>query len=76
MTKSKNHRTQNLYEAAYLYAKGFKLNGKDDEGQKTIIFLEGEGVHEEAMKYYNGGTIEAKAYTDSYRTIKDYIFER
>jgi hypothetical protein len=76
MTKSKYHTTQNLYEAAFLYAKGFKLTEKEDSGHKVTLFFEGDGVEDAASRYYNGGLINAKRYTDAYRTIKDYIFKR
>lgn len=68
--------TQNLYEGAYLLCKGFKLAGKRREGAKVIVLFSGEGAREEALKFYNGGKVGAKALTDAYRTLKDYIFER
>ena len=76
MSRSNYHTTQNLYEASYLLAKGFKLTGKDAQESKTTLFFEGEGVEQEALRYYNGGSVKAKAYSDAYRTLKDYIFER
>jgi len=76
MTKIKHHASQNLYECAYLLAKGFKLNGKEETGQKVTIFLEGDGIADEVLRYYNGGLVSAKKFTDAYRTLKDYVFER
>ena len=73
---SNYHTTQNLYEAAFLYAKGFKLTGKDESGGKATLFFEGENVSEAAVKFYNGAVVKAKAFADSYRTLKDFIFER
>ena len=67
---------QNLYEGAYLLAKGFKLVGKKKDGSKIVVFFEGPEIHAQAMGYYNGARIEAKKYSDSYRTLKDYIFEK
>ncbi len=76
MTNSDVYGTQNLYEAAFCLTKGFKLAGKNNQGKKTIIYFEGRNVQEEAIKFYNGAKVEAKALTDAYRTLKDYIFER
>ncbi len=76
MPESNLYATQNLYEAAFCLCKGFKLAGKRQQGNKVIVLFEGADVREEALKYYNGAKVEAKAYSDSYRTLKDYIFER
>lgn len=73
---SKDYSTQNLYEAAYLLAKGFELAGKQKQTFKTLLVFKGAGVSEEATHFYNGALIKAKAYSDAYRTLKDYIFER
>lgn len=72
-----NYKTQNLYEASYLLAKGFSLAGKERAGNKvTILFKDNEKIKEEAMNFYNGAKVGAKEYSDSYRTLKDYVFER
>ncbi len=72
-----SHRTQNLYEASYLLAKGFNLAGKEKAGSKIILLFEYKPeISEAAMGFYNGGKIEAKKFSDSYRTLKDFIFER
>ena len=68
--------TQNLYEAAYLLATGFKLAGKTGDGRKVIVGFTGKGVKDAAMKYYNNGKVSAKKYSDAYRTLKDYVFEK
>lgn len=68
--------TQNLYEAAYCLTRGMKLRGKERNGSKVTIFLEGKDAHTEAMKFYNGAKVEAKGYSDNYRTLKDFVFER
>ena len=73
--KSDKHITHNLYEAAYLMAKGFDLVGKTQEGRKVVVGFSGEGVQKASLDFYNGGKIGAKAYSDSYRTLKDYVFE-
>ena len=71
-----HHKLQNLYEAAFLHAKGFHLMGKEPSEGKVSLFFAGEGVKEAALEFYNSGTVEAKKLCDSYRTLKDYIFER
>lgn len=68
--------TQNLYEGAFCLCRGFKLAGKKRNGNKVTILFEGEGVREEALKFYNGAKVEAKALMDAYRTLKDFVFER
>ena len=71
------YKTQSLYEGAFLMAKGFSLAGKEKPGSKiTILFEYTPEISEKAMEFYNGGKVEAKKYTDCYRTLKDYIFER
>ena len=71
------YKTQNLYEASYLLAKGFNLAGKEKVGSKVVLLFEYKSeISEAAMRFYNGGKIEAKKFSDSYRTLKDFIFER
>ena len=70
-------RVSNLYEASFLMAKGFSIAGKEQEGRKTVIlFSDKPKIRQESMNYYNGGSIKAKDYSDSYRTIKDFIFDK
>jgi len=72
-----NFSTQSLYEASYLMAKGFSLAGKDTSSQKvTILFKREPNIEEEVVKFYNGARIEAKKFSDAYRTIKDFVFTR
>jgi len=70
------YETQSLYEASYLLAKGFKLSGENQNGSKKTIIIEGDGVEEEALCFYNGALISAKKLTDSYRTLKDFVFQK
>jgi len=49
------------------------LIGKDKQTRKVSLIFEGSNVVEEAARFYNGALIKAKAYSDSYRTLKDYI---
>lgn len=76
MNQSNRVETQNLYQAAYCLAQGLKLSGKLREGKKMSVIFEGPKAQETALKFYNGGRIEAKVLTDAYRTLKDYVFER
>lgn len=73
---NKEYSTQNLYEAAYLLSKGFKLIGKEKQAKKFALHFEGAEATVEAARFYNGATVKAKAYSEAYRTLKDYVFER
>ena len=69
--------TQNLYEAAYLMAKGCNISGKDSSNKKiTLFFDDKDAVEKMSFDFYNGGEIPARKYSDSYRTLKDYVFMR
>lgn len=68
--------TQNLYQGAYCLCRGFSLIGKASKGTKVFVIFKGENIQKEAMKFYNGAKVDAKALTDAYRTLKDYIFEK
>ena len=75
---SEFYKTQNLYEASFLLTKGYKLAGKEKEDRKvTLLFKEDNNkkTQEAAMEFYNNGKIEAKKCFDSYRTLKDFVFE-
>ena len=76
MTNAQSYATQNLYEGSFLLCRGFRLSGKRKDGKKVLVFFQGEGVQDEALKFYNGGKVEAKAYADAYRSLKDFVFER
>jgi hypothetical protein len=74
--KPVQHRTANLYEASFLIARGFQINGVDrDNGRKAIFRLEGVQIEDAVRDYYNGGKVSGKAMTDAYRMLKDRIFE-
>lgn len=68
--------TQNLFQAAYCLAQGFKVKGTRRENLRVAVILEGQNIQQEALKYYNGGKVEALAYSNAYRTLKDMVFER
>ena len=74
-TKS-NYGTSNIYEAAFLLAKGFSLCNKiNNEGKITVFFENEEESKKAGLEFYNDATIEARKFADSFRTIKDYIFD-
>lgn len=69
--------TQSLYESSYLMAEGYDLAGKTKDGNKmSIYFKPSASINEAAIRFYNGGKVEAKKLCDSYRTLKDYIFTK
>lgn len=68
--------TQNLYLGSFCLCQGLKLAGKLIDGKKASIVFEGEAAEKKAMAFYNGARVEAKAYSDAYRSLKDYVFER
>lgn len=73
-TKS-NYGTSNIYEAAFLLAKGFALCNKINNEGKSIIIFEGEEAKKAGLEFYNNAEIGAKSFADAFRTIKDFIFE-
>ncbi len=70
--------TQNLYEAAFLFARGFALAGVDrkDLRKVALVFKPALTLHESVLEFYNGGTIGALDYADAYRSLKDLVFQR
>lgn len=70
------HATQSLYEAAYLMSKKFDLSGKHQDGNKVVLGFSGKGVKQASLDFYNGGEVSAREYSDNYRTLKDYVFQR
>lgn len=75
---SKNYSTQSLYEASFLLAKGFELTSKDSTGQKTtLLFEDSPELRQAVIAFYNGrGIIRAKVFVESYRSLKDMVFQR
>ena len=71
-------RTQNLYQASYLVACGFRIVGKERSGQKvTVIFEPHPDIAAAAVSFHNGGVqVEPKALFAAYRDLKDFVFER
>ncbi len=76
MTKlDEPYRTSNLYEAAYLLARGYGISGKEKAGKRTVVlFAARNGLQQAALDYYAGAAIEARMLADKYRALKDYVF--
>lgn len=74
MTNQTIHRTSNLYEAAFLLSKGFKLMGKERTGTKAILCFEGEGIETAVLSFYDDGQVKARLYSEAYKKLKDFIF--
>ena len=74
----KKYQTQSLYEASFLLSKDFRIVSKDATGQKTsLVFEDSPELQQAVMAFYNGaGTTSAKGLFDSYRSLKDMIFQR
>ena len=72
------YKCQNLYECSFLMAKGFDLIGKEKTANKVmLLFKDNKEIQESVLQFYNGeGKISAKKFSDMYRSLKDYIFER
>lgn len=69
------YRTSNLYEAAYLLCRGYRIAGKEQAGKRTVVLFEmTDGIQPAALDYYAGGTVEARRLADQYRALKDYVF--
>ena len=76
-TATKTYRTQSLYEASYLLALGFKLIGADPGQKTTLLFADSPELQQAVLDFYNGeGTVRAKPFVESYRSLKDMVFQR
>ena len=69
-------RTQNLYQAAFCLCRVYRILGTEQDGYKVSVIFEGKNIRENALEFYNGGQVEAKAYSDAYRSLKDLVFQR
>ena len=74
----RTYSTQSLYEASFLLAKGFKLVSRDSAGRKTTLHFDNSPELQKAVvDFYNGGaSVRAKAFVDTYRSLKDMIFQK
>ncbi len=75
-SQQQNYRVKDLYEAAVHYAKGQKLIQLEREGHfYWFIFSNKTQCEEVADAYWRGDcTVNAKAYADAIRTLKDRLF--
>jgi len=72
------YKCKNLFECAFLMTKGFDLIGKEKtENKVMLLFKDTEEIQAGVLEFYNGeGKVSAKKFSDMYRSLKDYIFER
>ena len=71
-----NYCTTNIYEASYLLATGFRLAGKQKNGARIALeFKASKKLTEESLKFYNGGRVDARAFSEAFKNIKNFIFE-
>ena len=68
--------TQSLYQGAFCLCRNLPLIGKKRDGTKVTLIFRGERAHEIAMEFYAKAKVEAKAYAEAFRSLKDYVFER
>ena len=78
LNMTKTYRTQSLYEASYLLALGFRIVSSDAAGQKTtLVFDDTLKLRQAVVDFYNGdGVVRAKPFVESYRSLKDMVFQR
>lgn len=70
--------TKDLYEAALIYAKGEQFGGIEPNGSHYLfVFRNKKDCEVMAGSYWQGKClVNAKAYSDAIRTLKDLIFSR
>jgi hypothetical protein len=78
MEENSVYKCKNLFECSYLMTRGFGLIGKERIDDKVmLIFKDSEEIQEAILKFYNSeGAVSAKKFSDTYRSLKDFIFER
>ena len=84
MRKSENdirvvqeYSTQHIFCAAFLISRGHRIIHIENAGRKSNIHFEGVDVENDALDFFNGTAkkVNPKVYADSYRHIKDLIFQ-
>ena len=71
----KYYRTKDLYEASAIYASEKKLLRLEREGKFYWFIFEGSECEELADQYWTGEmNVNAKAYADAIRSLKDRVF--
>lgn len=75
-TKKENYKTKDLYQAAFLYAHQQKLLTLEKDGKYYWFIFKDKFTCEDLSTAYWAGDIEinAKAYSDAIRTLKDRLF--
>ncbi len=68
--------TKDLYLAGFLYAKGAKFKGVEREGRICWFLFDDESNCNTLQSQFFSKTadVNARAYADSLRTLKDLIF--
>ena len=76
MRKNNTYYTKDLYEASFLYAHQQKLLGLEKDCKFFWFIFKDKSACEELSVAYWAGEIEinAKAYSDAIRTLKDRLF--
>ena len=68
---------QSLYESAFALCLGLKLHSMDRrEGSKVTFVFKGKDAARKMDGFFNGAKVEARAYSDAVRSLKDRIFKR
>ena len=66
--------TSNLFIASYLLAKGKIIKGKKQNRNLTsVLFDKKEECEKLELDYFNGGTIEANKFAESYLTLRKMV---
>lgn len=69
------YKTSNLYEASYLSCLGFHFKAKHRSERKVVlVYPDTPDLQDAIVSFYAGGKVSAKAFCDSYRTLKDFVF--
>ena len=78
MKIKETYRSKDLYESALLYASDKKLLSTEKEDNRVwFIFEDKDSCEELSTAYWNKtAQVEAKAFADALRTLKDMIFNR
>jgi hypothetical protein len=75
MAEKKNYKTQDLYEAAAIYAKGEKMAGIETERKPyTFVFENYDICRSLSMEYINNElAVLAKDYADAVKLLKSRV---
>ncbi|MCK9554964.1 DUF5659 domain-containing protein [bacterium] len=76
--KKQLYRTRDLYEAAFLYASNSKLLQLENENNRKVFIFEEVAVCRKLTDSYwrKEALINAKAFSDAIKTLKDLIFNK